>query len=61
MATITGKPWYDVEAESLIDVALAEAERTYCAETGDEFWSRGFTSRFEQWLDQRAGAALTPR
>jgi hypothetical protein len=46
----TGKPWYDIEAERLMDVALADAEREYCSETGDEFWASGFTDRFEQWL-----------
>lgn len=60
MAATESKPWYHVEAESLIDVALAEAERAYCSETGDKFWARGFTSRFDEWLEERAGIALSP-
>ena len=52
------KPWYDVEAERLIDVALADAERAYCSETGDTFWASGFTTRFEEWLERNGGADL---
>ena len=56
-----GKHWYDVEAEDLIEVVLADAEQTYCFETGDKFWACGFTSRFEQWLDRKAGSDLGPQ
>jgi hypothetical protein len=57
MAT-TNRQWWDIEAESLIDVALADAEREYCSQTGDKFWSSGFTSRFEEWLERNGEGDL---
>jgi hypothetical protein len=58
MATTNDRPWYDIEAESLIDVALADAEREYCSETGDQFWTCGFTDRFEGWLERNGESDL---
>jgi hypothetical protein len=58
MATTKSTHWWDIEAESLIDVALADAEREYCAETGDKFWSSGFSDRFEEWLARNGESDL---
>jgi len=61
MASEKRKRWYDVAAEEFGDLARADAERVYRSETGDKSWARGFTSRFEAWLERNARAELVSR
>jgi hypothetical protein len=61
MANTKTPHWYDVEAEAFGDVALAEAERAYRSATGDKSWARGFTTRFEAWLERTARADPAPQ
>lgn len=60
MAKTKSTHWSDVDAEDLVDFALADAERAYRSETGDKPWARGFIERFEVWLERSAGAGLVP-